>query len=139
MDALVFAHCMCMQGIHTFLQSDVKESLMKQLSKLAAVLATAAIAFGVQAQTSGGSSSGGGMSAEPGAAAPAAKPAKSAMGQGQVTKVDAATGSITLKTGETLKVQDPSMLKGVKEGSQVEFKADMTADGAVITALRTAK
>jgi Cu/Ag efflux protein CusF len=108
---------------------------MKQLSKLAAVLITTAVAFGVQAQTSGGSS-GGGMSAEPGAAAPAGKSAKSAMGQGQVTKVDAATGSITLKTGETLKVQDPSMLKGVKEGSKVEFKADMTADGPIITALR---
>jgi Cu/Ag efflux protein CusF len=111
---------------------------MKQLSKLAAVLITSAMAFGVQAQSSsGGSSAGGGMSAEPGAAAPAAKSAKSAMGQGQVTKVDDATGSITLKTGETLKVQDPSMLKGVKVGSKVEFKAEMSPDGgAVITALR---
>jgi Cu/Ag efflux protein CusF len=103
---------------------------MKQLSKLAIILATTAAAFGVQAQTSGG-----GMPAEPPAGA-AAKPAKSAAGQGQVTKVDAAAGTITLKTGETMKVQDAGLLKGVKEGSKVEFKADMTADGPVITALK---
>lgn len=104
---------------------------MKQLSKLAVILATSAAAFGIQAQTGGG----GGMSAEPPAGA-AAKPAKSAMGQGQVTKVDAAANTITLRTGETLKVQDAGLLKGVKEGSKVEFKADMTADGPVVTALK---
>jgi Cu/Ag efflux protein CusF len=104
---------------------------MKHISKLAVILATTAAAFGVQAQTSGG------MAAEPPAAAgAAAKPAKSAMGQGQVTKIDAAAGTITLRTGETLKVQDAGLLKGVKEGSRVEFKADMTAEGPVVTALK---
>jgi Cu/Ag efflux protein CusF len=104
---------------------------MKQLSKLAVILATSATAFGLQAQTSGG---GGGMAEPP--AATSAKPARSAVGQGQVTKVDAAANTITLKTGETLKVQDAGLLRGVKEGSKVEFKADMTADGPVITALK---
>jgi Cu/Ag efflux protein CusF len=97
---------------------------MKQLSKLALILATTAAAFGVQAQTG----------AAP--AAPAASEAKTAMGQGQVSKVDAAAMTVTFASGETLKVKDAAVLKGVKEGARVEFKADMTADGPVITAMK---
>jgi Cu/Ag efflux protein CusF len=102
---------------------------MKQLSKIALILATTTAAFGLQAQTGSAAAPAkpaGGMSA----------PAKSGTGEGQVTKVDAAAMTVTFSTGETLKVKDAGLLKGVKEGSKVEFKADMTADGPVITAMK---
>jgi Cu/Ag efflux protein CusF len=101
---------------------------MNKLSRIAIILATTGAAFGVQAQTSGSAPAkpAGGMTA----------PAKSGIGEGQVTKVDASAMTITLSTGETMKVKDAGLLKGVKEGSKVEFRADMTADGPVITALK---
>ncbi|MGL4577087.1 MAG: copper-binding protein [Burkholderiaceae bacterium] len=104
---------------------------MKQLSKIALILATTTAAFGLQAQTGTGAAP-----AKPAGGMSAPAPAKSGTGEGQVTKVDAAAMTVTFSTGETLKVKDAAVLKGIKEGSKVEFKADMTADGPVITAMK---
>jgi Cu(I)/Ag(I) efflux system protein CusF len=60
---------------------------------------------------------------------------------GQVTKVDAAAGKITLKHGPirnldmdamtmTFRVKDPAMLQAVKAGDRVQFEAERV-DGAI--------
>ena len=61
--------------------------------------------------------------------------AQAAMADGQVTKIDQSAGKITLKHGPiknldmdsmsmVFRVQDPSMLKGVKVSDKVKFEAD---------------
>src|SRR5580704_12833203 len=70
------------------------------------------------------------------AAMPTAAVAQEALIEGQVMKIDASAGKITLKHGPikklgmehgmtmVFKAQDPAMLKAVKAGDKVKFDAD---------------
>ena len=71
---------------------------------------------------------------------------------GEVKKVDEAAGKITLKHGPiknldmeedgmtmVFRVQDPAMLKQVKVGDNVQFKAESAAAGITITKLEKGK
>jgi Cu(I)/Ag(I) efflux system protein CusF len=70
---------------------------------------------------------------------------------GQVTKVDEATGKITLKHGPIKKldmnegmtmvfrVQDPAMLKQVKVGDKVKFDADRVNGQFTVTKIEKAR
>jgi Cu/Ag efflux protein CusF len=77
--------------------------------------------------------------------------AQSALIDGQVTKIDASAGKITLKHGPIKKldmdegmtmvfrVQDPAMLKQVKVGDKVTFEAEEAASGYTVTKLQKSK
>ena len=69
---------------------------------------------------------------------------------GQVTKVDAAAGKITVKHGPiknldmdemtmVFRVQDPAMVKQVKPGDRIRFDADRVNGQITITRLQKAK
>jgi Cu(I)/Ag(I) efflux system protein CusF len=83
---------------------------------------------------------------------PAASFAQDATVKGEVKKIDAAAGKITLKHGPiknldmqdesmtmVFHVQDPAMLKQVKVGDKVLFEADRAAAGLTITKLQKSK
>lgn len=72
--------------------------------------------------------------------------------KGEVKKIDAAGGKITLTSGPiksldmdddnmtmVFRVQDPAMLKQVKPGDKVQFEAEKVSAGITITKLRKAK
>jgi Cu(I)/Ag(I) efflux system protein CusF len=72
--------------------------------------------------------------------------------KGEVKKIDAAAGKITLTSGPiksldmdednmtmVFHVQDPSMLKQVKVGDMVQFEANRETAGLTITKLQKAK
>jgi Cu(I)/Ag(I) efflux system protein CusF len=73
------------------------------------------------------------------------------MVDGQVTKIDASAGKITLKHGPlkklemdepmtmVFKVQDPAMLKQVKVGDKVKFEADRVNGQITITKIEKGK
>ena len=78
--------------------------------------------------------------------------AQDAMVKGEVKKIDAGAGKITLKHGPiksldmdedgmtmVFRVQDPSMLKQVKVGDKVQFEAERATAGITITKLQKAK
>jgi Cu(I)/Ag(I) efflux system periplasmic protein CusF len=77
--------------------------------------------------------------------------AQSPLVDGQVTKVDAATGKITIRHGPFKKfdmddpmtmvypVQDPAMLKTVRPGDKVKFDADSINGQITITKLQKTK
>ena len=77
--------------------------------------------------------------------------AQSAMVDGQVTKVDASAGKITLKHGPIKKfdmedgmtmvfrAQDPAMLKQVKAGDKVKFDAEKINGQFTVTKMEKAK
>ena len=77
--------------------------------------------------------------------------AQSAMADGQVTKVDASAGKITLKHGPIKKLdmedgmtmvfraQDPAMLKQVKAGDKVKFDAEKINGQFTVTKIEKAK
>jgi Cu(I)/Ag(I) efflux system protein CusF len=84
--------------------------------------------------------------------APLAASAQDAMVKGEVKKVDAAGGKITMTSGPiknldmedddmtmVFRVQDPAMLKKVKPGDKVQFKAEKATAGFTITKLEKAK
>jgi Cu(I)/Ag(I) efflux system protein CusF len=86
------------------------------------------------------------------ALSPVASFAQDAMVKGEVKKIDAAAGKITLKHGPiknldmdedgmtmVFRVRDPAMLKQVKTGDKVQFQADRTPDGITITKLEKGK
>lgn len=69
---------------------------------------------------------------------------------GEVRKIDEAAGKITLKHGPiknldmdamsmVFRVQDPSMLKGVKVGDKVKFEADRVNGQITVTKMQKAK
>ncbi len=73
--------------------------------------------------------------------------AQSALVDGQVTKIDAAQGKITLRHGPiknldmdsmtmVFRVQDPAMLKGVKVGDKVKFEADRVNGQITVTKIQ---
>lgn len=76
-------------------------------------------------------------------AAPAS--AESASATGQVTKVDADAGKVTIKHGAikaldmpdpmtmVYRVKDPASLKALKPGDAVKFDVDHGSDGYVVT------
>jgi Cu/Ag efflux protein CusF len=83
---------------------------------------------------------------------PIAASAQEAMVKGDVKKVDAAGGKITLTSGPikdlgmeednmtmVFRVQDPAMLKQVKPGDKVQFEAEKDSAGFTITKLEKAK
>jgi Cu(I)/Ag(I) efflux system protein CusF len=83
---------------------------------------------------------------------PAVSFAQDAMVKGEVKKIDAAAGKITLKHGAIKKldmdedgmtmvfrVGDPAMLTQVKVGDKVLFDADRAAAGLTITKLQKSK
>jgi Cu(I)/Ag(I) efflux system protein CusF len=77
--------------------------------------------------------------------------AQSTLIDGQVTKVDAAAGNITIKHGPIKKLemdqgmtmvfhaQDPDMLKGVKAGDKVKFDADSVNGQLTLTKIQKGK
>jgi Cu/Ag efflux protein CusF len=84
--------------------------------------------------------------------APLAASAQDAMVKGEVKKVDAAGGKITITSGPiknldmeddnmtmVFRVQDPAMLKQVKPGDKVQFEAEKASAGFTITRLEKAK
>jgi len=84
--------------------------------------------------------------------APLAASAQDAMVKGEVKKVDAAGGKITMTSGPiknldmedenmtmVFRVQDPAMLKQVKPGDKVQFEAEKATAGFTITKLEKAK
>jgi Cu/Ag efflux protein CusF len=84
--------------------------------------------------------------------APLAASAQDAMVKGEVKKVDAAGGKITMTSGPiknldmedenmtmVFHVQDSAMLKQVKPGDKVLFEAERASAGFTITKLQKAK
>jgi Cu(I)/Ag(I) efflux system periplasmic protein CusF len=77
--------------------------------------------------------------------------AQSTMIDGQVTKIDASAGKITLKHGPIKKldmdegmtmvfrVQDPAMLKQVKVGDKVKFDAERVKGQITVTKIEKSK
>lgn len=78
--------------------------------------------------------------------------AQDAMVKGEVKKIDAAGGKITMTSGPiknldmddenmtmVFRVQDPAMLKQVKPGDKVQFEAEKASAGFTITKLEKAK
>ena len=77
--------------------------------------------------------------------------AQSPMVNGQVTKIDASAGKITLKHGPIKKlgisegmtmvfrVQDPAILKQVKVGEKVRFDADRVNGQITVTKIEKAR
>ena len=73
------------------------------------------------------------------------------MADGQVTKIDASAGKITIKHGPIKKfdmddgmtmvfrAQDPAMLKAVKPGDKVKFEADKVNGQFTVTKIEKAK
>ena len=77
--------------------------------------------------------------------------AQSALIDGQVTKVDASAGNVTIKHGPIKKLdmdqgmtmvfhaQDPGLLKGVKAGDKIKFDADSVNGQLTLTKIEKAK
>jgi Cu(I)/Ag(I) efflux system protein CusF len=78
--------------------------------------------------------------------------AQDAMVKGEVRRIDEAAGKITLNHGPiknldmtdenmtmVFRVQDPAMLKQVKVGDKVQFKAERATAGLTITKLQKGK
>ena len=78
--------------------------------------------------------------------------AQDAMVKGEVKKIDAGAGKITLTSGPiksldmdednmtmVFRVQDPGMLKQVKVGDKVQFEAERETAGITITKLQKGK
>jgi Cu(I)/Ag(I) efflux system periplasmic protein CusF len=76
--------------------------------------------------------------------------AQNAMVHGEVKKIDAAAGKITLKHGPiknlemdamtmVLRVNDPDMLKNLKVGDKVKFEAERISEGVTITKMQKSK
>jgi Cu/Ag efflux protein CusF len=92
-----------------------------------------------------------GMLALSAALLPSLGAAQSAMIDGQVTKIDASAGKITLKHGPIKKldmdegmtmvfrVQDPAMLKQVKVGDKVKFDAERVNGQITVTRIEKSK
>src|SRR5687768_10002170 len=83
-------------------------------------------------------------------AAPGTALAQADMADGQVTKIDAPAGKITLRHGPiknldmdamtmVLRVQDPAMVKQVKVGDKVKFTAERVDGQITITKMQKAK
>ena len=82
---------------------------------------------------------------------PKAAAAQSAMVNGQVTKIDASAGKITLKHGPikeldmedgmtmVFRAQDPAMLNAVKPGDKVKFEADRVNGQFTVMKIQKAK
>lgn len=76
--------------------------------------------------------------------------AQTAMVKGEVKKIDEAAGKITLKHEPiknldmdsmtmVFRVQDPAMLKTVKEGDKVQFEAERGSAGITVTKMQKRK
>jgi Cu/Ag efflux protein CusF len=77
--------------------------------------------------------------------------AQAALTDGQVTKVDASAGKITIKHGPMKKfymedgmtmvyrVQDPAMLTAVKAGDKIKFDADHVNGQFIVTKIQKVK
>jgi Cu(I)/Ag(I) efflux system protein CusF len=77
--------------------------------------------------------------------------AQSALIAGQVTKVDASAGNITIKHGPIKKLEmdqgmtmvfharDPDLLKGVKAGDKIKFDADSINGQLTVTKIEKGK
>jgi Cu(I)/Ag(I) efflux system protein CusF len=84
-------------------------------------------------------------------AASQASPAQSGLIDGQVTKVDASAGNITIKHGPIRKLdmdqgmtmvfhaQDPAMLKAVKAGDKIKFDAESVNGQFTVTKIEKSK
>jgi Cu/Ag efflux protein CusF len=73
----------------------------------------------------------------------AAEPAKSAVADGEVRRIDRAKGTVTMKHGAldglnmppmtmAFVAKDPKMLANVKEGDKVRFTAEQGKDGTLV-------
>jgi Cu(I)/Ag(I) efflux system periplasmic protein CusF len=76
--------------------------------------------------------------------------AQSAMADGEVTKIDAAQGKITLRHGPiknldmdsmsmVFRVKDPALLKQVKVGDKIKFEADRVDGQITVTKIEKKK
>jgi Cu(I)/Ag(I) efflux system protein CusF len=113
-----------------------KEHSMKVLFGIAVAAFT--FAAGAQTPAPGGAD----HAAHHAQAAPAA--------EGEVRKVDAAQGKLTLKHGPianlempgmtmVFKVADPKLLQGLKEGDKVKFSAERVGGAITVTAIERAQ
>ncbi|WP_420995335.1 copper-binding protein [Cupriavidus sp. 30B13] len=80
------------------------------------------------------------------AGAPAAAQAQAPMTEGEIRKVDAAAGKLTIRHGPIVnldmqamtmifRVQDPAMIGRVKEGDHVKFSVERVNGALTVTAL----
>jgi len=87
------------------------------------------------------------LATEAGAAVPAAA---LALSEGMVKRVDLATGRIALAHGPienlgmppmtmTFEVTDKALLKGIKAGDKVRFRAEQIRDRLIVTSLKLAR
>ena len=108
---------------------------------IVALLMAAAAPLTVQAASDSGS-----MGDMKGMAMPESKPGQDALSQGEVRKVDAEQGKITIKHGplENLgmpgmtmifRVSDPAVLGQVKAGDMIRFRADKIDGAFTVTRL----
>ena len=76
-------------------------------------------------------------------------PAAADMADGEIRKIDKASGKITIKHGEiksidmppmtmVFQVKEPALLDKVKAGDKVRFKAEKTGTAYVVTAIEAA-
>ena len=120
---------------------------LKNLVLSGSVLAVASFAGGALAQTASVATPGGFV------VSPAASGAAAAavdMTEGEVRKVDKATGKVTLKHGEiknldmpamtmVFQVKPPAALASLKAGDKVRFKAEKAGSALVVTDIRPVK
>lgn len=89
------------------------------------------------------------LASQASAAAPAAT-AAAPMSEGEILKVDKATGKLTIKHGELknlgmqgmtmmFKVRSPDMLDKVKPGDKVRFIAEQASGGLVVSTIEVSK
>lgn len=114
---------------------------------IVALLMAAAAPLTVQAASDSGSMAGmKGMGDMKGMAMPESRPGQDALSQGEVRKVDAEQGKITIKHGplENLgmpgmtmifRVSDPAVLGQVKAGDMIRFRADKIDGAFTVTRL----
>lgn len=119
---------------------------MRHSGAVAPFLVVASFAF---AWASGHAQGGADQSQRPAARESAPAPAASAtMSDGEVRKLDRATGRITLRHGElehlgmpamtmVFRVTDPAMLEKVKVGQKVRFSAERIDGAFTVTALES--
>jgi Cu/Ag efflux protein CusF len=105
-----------------------KECVMKAVTRISAILAISAASYGLAfAQSS------------PSPQAPMPKPAagaKADVGEGVIKSVDAAAGTVTFASGQTLKVKDPAAVSKLKEGQIIEYRTEAGDGGPVIVAMK---
>jgi Cu/Ag efflux protein CusF len=113
---------------------------MNHVTRISAILAISAATFGLaHAQSTAPSPSGSSSSPASSSSSMPSKPAggaKSEMGEGVVKSVDAATGTVTFASGQTMKLKDPGQASKLKEGQIIEYRTESGSGGPVIVSMK---